>query len=63
MAFVYGPTQVAVLAGFGYGLMDFHVCGYLGWLDQAIIICHCHPANLQGKTACNQKGASFLLWL
>ncbi|OUR81078.1 hypothetical protein A9Q75_08765 [Colwellia psychrerythraea] len=36
MAFVYDPTQFAVLAGFGYGLMYFPVWGILaGWIRQS----------------------------
>jgi hypothetical protein len=36
MAFVYGPTQSTVLAGFGYGLMDFPVRDILaGWIRQS----------------------------
>jgi MFS family permease len=36
MAFVYNPTQFAVLAGFGYGLMYFPVWGILaGWNRQS----------------------------
>jgi MFS family permease len=36
IAFVYDPTQFAVLAGFGYGLMYFPVWGILaGWIRQS----------------------------
>ncbi len=36
MAFIYDPTQFAVLAGFGYGLMYFPVWGILaGWIRQS----------------------------
>ena len=36
MAFVYGPTQFSVLAGFGYGPMDFPIWGILAdWIRQS----------------------------
>jgi hypothetical protein len=41
--------------------IELSCLGYFGWLIQAIILFHFHPANLQGKTACNQKEVNFLL--